>query len=120
VRPGGWIVVTVPAFPRLWSERDVLAAHHRRYRRSELVTLLESGGFAVVETAYYQFLLFPLLLASRAVGRLHPRTAEIEERPSPRLNGFLRRVSGLEVQLGSRIAWPWGSTLAVAARRKHA
>ena len=120
VRPGGWVMVTVPALPGLWSERDALASHRRRYRRSELVTLFEAGGFAVAETAYYQFLLFPLVLVSRALGRVYPRTAKLEEQPSDRVNGFLRRVSELEVQLGTRIPWPLGSTLAVAARRKPA
>jgi SAM-dependent methyltransferase len=118
VRPGGRVVVTVPAFPILWSARDALAAHRRRYRRAPFVKLFESNGLAVLETAYYQFLLFPLVLASRAAGRLQPRTAQLEEQPRPRVNGVLRRVSELEVRMGSRIPWPWGSTLAVAARRQ--
>ena len=82
--------------------------------------MLRNANFEVAETAYYQFLLFPLVLASRVLGRVHPRTAELEEQPPPRVNGFLRRVSELEVQVGSRFAWPWGSTLALAAGRKRA
>src|SRR5205085_10711934 len=35
LRPGGLIVATVPAFRFLWSARDELAAHRRRYRRAE-------------------------------------------------------------------------------------
>jgi SAM-dependent methyltransferase len=118
VRTGGWVVVTVPAFPGLWSARDTLAAHRRRYRRAELVRLFESSGFAVAETAYFQFFLFPLVLASRAAGRLRLRAAELEEQPPAHVNAVLRRVSELEVKLGGRIPWPWGSTLALAARRR--
>jgi len=117
VRPGGWVVITVPAFPALWSGRDELAGHRRRYRRAELVRLVESRGFGAQETAYYQFFLFPLVLASRALARVRVPTIELEEQPSPRLNGLLRRASELEVKLGGRIPWPWGSTLAIAARR---
>ncbi|MDX6408577.1 MAG: hypothetical protein QOE13_1648 [Gaiellaceae bacterium] len=120
VRPGGWAIVTVPAFPGLWSERDELASHRRRYRRAALVDLIESAGFVVAETAYYQFFLFPLVLVSRVVGRVHARTAEIEEQPRPLVNRLLRRLSELEVQLGARVRWPWGSTLAIAARRTAA
>jgi SAM-dependent methyltransferase len=119
VRPGASVVVTVPAFPSLWSARDALAAHRRRYRRAPFVKLFESNGFAVIETAYYQFLLFPLVLASRAAGRLQPRTAALEEQPRPGVNDVLRRVNELEVKMGSRIQWPWGSTLALAARRQQ-
>jgi SAM-dependent methyltransferase len=120
LRPGGWAIVTVPAFPGLWSERDELAAHRRRYRRAALVDLFESAGFAVAETAYYQFMLFPLVLVSRAVGRVRPRTTELEEQPAPRVNRLLRRLCELEVQLGTWVRWPWGSTLAIAARRRAA
>lgn len=118
VRPGGWTVVTVPAFPSLWSERDERAGHRRRYRRSQLVNLLESADFVVAETAYYQFLLFPLLVMSRAIGRLRPRAADLEEEPPPTLNRLLRRLGELEVRLGKYVRWPWGSTLAVAAQRQ--
>src|SRR5205823_2727042 len=72
LRPGGLIVATVPAFRFLWSARDELAAHRRRYRRAELADLFESEGFAIAETAYYQFALFPVLAALRIVGRSRP------------------------------------------------
>jgi SAM-dependent methyltransferase len=118
VRPSGWLVLTVPAFPSLWSERDTRAGHRRRYRRLHLTDMLESAQFDVVETAYYQFLLFPFLAASRVVARLRPQTADLEEQPPAALNRLLRRLSELEVGAGRRIRWPWGSTLAVAAQRK--
>jgi len=120
LRPGGILVATVPAFPFLWSERDHLAGHRRRYRKAGLVSLLESAGFVVVETAYYQFALFPALVAMRLAARRRPRTTELEERPPPALNRALRRLNELEVRLGRRIHWPWGSTLAVAARKMPA
>lgn len=117
LRPGGWAVVTVPAFPFLWSERDELAGHRRRYRRESLVALFEASGLVVAETAYYQFMLFPLLVASRIVARRRPGATTAEERPAPSLNGALRRLNELEARLGGRVRWPWGSTLAVAARK---
>jgi len=117
LRLGGWAVVTVPAFPFLWSERDELAGHRRRYRRADIVALFEASGFAVLETGYYQFALFPLLVASRIAARRRPGTTTLEERPAPRLNRALRRLNELEVRIGRRVHWPWGSTLAVAARK---
>jgi SAM-dependent methyltransferase len=120
VRPRGWLILTVPAFPSLWSERDTRAGHRRRYRRRHLTGMLESAQFDVVETAYYQFFLFPFLVASRLLGRLRPRTADVEERPPAMLNGLLRRLGELEVRAGEWIPWPWGSTLAVAAQRSAA
>jgi SAM-dependent methyltransferase len=114
---GGLLVLTVPAFPALWSARDVLAAHRRRYRRKPFVALLERSGFLIEETSYYQFFLFPLIAASRLAGRRRATMTQREEVLPPRLNALLRRLNETEVRLGRRVRWPWGSTLAVAARR---
>jgi SAM-dependent methyltransferase len=120
LRDDGVLVLTVPAFPSLWSSRDQLAGHRRRYRKAELTRQLKDSGFEVAETTYYQFVLFPFLAASRFIGRLRPDTTELEERLPSWLNGPLRRLNALEVRLGSRVHWPWGSTLAIAARKKDA
>ena len=46
-RPGGALVVTVPAYPRLWSRHDELNRHHRRYTRRMLRTAAEGAGWRV-------------------------------------------------------------------------
>jgi SAM-dependent methyltransferase len=117
LRDGGLLVLTVPAFPSLWSRRDQLAGHRRRYRRGELIRQLKDSGFEVAETAYYQFALFPFLAVGRMVGRRRPGVAELEEQVPSWLNATLQRVNAFEVRLGARVRWPWGSTLAVAARK---
>ena len=35
-RPGGWLLVTVPAYPALWSLHDEANHHYRRYSRAAL------------------------------------------------------------------------------------
>jgi SAM-dependent methyltransferase len=117
LRPRGWVILTVPAFPSLWSERDQRAAHRRRYRRRELTALLGEADFDVVETAYYQFALFPALVASRIAARFRPTALAREEDVPSGLNRTLRRINELEVRLGSWLRWPFGSTLAIVARK---
>jgi SAM-dependent methyltransferase len=46
-RPGGALVVTVPAYPRLWSRHDELNRHHRRYTRRMLRAAAEGAGWQV-------------------------------------------------------------------------
>ena len=46
-RPGGFLVVTVPAYPRLWSRHDEVNRHYRRYTRRSLRTAAESAGWAI-------------------------------------------------------------------------
>lgn len=45
VGTGGWILLTVPAFQRLWGPWDELAGHYRRYERDQIRELLNSTGF---------------------------------------------------------------------------
>lgn len=52
LRPGGTVVLFVPAFQALYSEFDRMVGHHRRYRRGELAALVKGAGFEVVEARY--------------------------------------------------------------------
>src|SRR4051812_16450113 len=45
-RSAGLLLVTVPAYPRLFSGHDVAAGHARRYRFGDLVSLAERGGWS--------------------------------------------------------------------------
>jgi len=63
---GGRVVVTVPAFQSLFSAHDVALKHYRRYRRSELESVLERAGLTVQGSGY----LFGALLPARAVGKV--------------------------------------------------
>ena len=52
-RPGGHVVVTVPAYQALWSHHDVVNLHYRRYGRASLRTAARDAGFDVVhETSF--------------------------------------------------------------------
>jgi SAM-dependent methyltransferase len=116
LRPGGLLVVTVPAFPFLWSFRDTAAGHRRRYRRRTLRRLLSGVGFTIERTGYYQCLLFPVAVLSRwaakgAAGR------DLEDAPPGAVNRLFYALSMVEVYLGSFVPWPFGSSLFAIARR---
>ncbi len=117
LRPGGSLIITVPAFPALWSFRDTAAGHRRRYRRQSLIQLLTAAGFAVEHTGYYQCLLFPLAILSRWAGRRHAATRDWEDTPPKLLNTLFHALSSAEVRLGGFIPWPYGSSLFAVARR---
>lgn len=56
MKPGGFLLVLVPALPFLYSELDRLAGHFRRYRREELRSVLSNGGFTIRKIRYFDFL----------------------------------------------------------------
>jgi SAM-dependent methyltransferase len=57
--PGGWLMLTVPAYEQLWSAHDEVNGHRRRYRAGGLRRLLTSAGFAVARLTYFNTLLLP-------------------------------------------------------------
>ncbi len=44
-KPGGWLLVTVPAYQRLWSYHDVANEHYRRYERATLRAAVTDAGW---------------------------------------------------------------------------
>jgi SAM-dependent methyltransferase len=73
LRPGGVAVLTVPAFPFLWSQHDVAARHYRRYRLDGLRALVPPE-LELLHSTYFNVLVFPAVAAVRLGMRLLPRT----------------------------------------------
>lgn len=118
LRPTGWLILTVPALPLLWSYRDSAAGHQRRYTRSGLCRLIAEENYILREIRYYQCLLLPIMLASRYFGRHGPVLQDLEERPLPLINAILASINQFEVRLSEHIAWPWGSSLAAVCQKR--
>ncbi len=55
LKPGGGLIVSVPAHPERWNPADVWAGHYRRYRRKDLVDLVEKADFKVETIQCYGF-----------------------------------------------------------------
>ncbi|OJX68170.1 class I SAM-dependent methyltransferase [Magnetospirillum sp. 64-120] len=52
LRPGGHLLLFVPALPALFSKMDKILGHHRRYRRVELSDAVQSAGLTVRRCHY--------------------------------------------------------------------
>jgi len=68
LKPGGRLLVYVPAFAVLYSSMDRKVGHRRRYRRRELVALLERAGLTVERAAYCDSLGFFATLLFKLFG----------------------------------------------------
>jgi SAM-dependent methyltransferase len=70
VRPGGWLLLSVPAHQKRFSAADQLVGHFRRYEPEGLTALLEKTGFEQVKVREYGMPLGYCLEAGRnLVGR---------------------------------------------------
>jgi SAM-dependent methyltransferase len=121
LRPGGRLVVAVPAFALLWGDQDVISHHFRRYRWPQLRGRLRAAGLEPLHHSYFNVLLFIPIAMIRLGRRLlrAPRADRTDFRVGPpALNGLLSRLFAAEAPLVARRSLPFGvSLLAVAERR---
>lgn len=121
LRPGGWALLTVPAFPILWSRHDETHHHHRRYVMSKLRQLAAAAGLEPVRTTYFNSLLFPAVAAVRvlkAAAGMSDR--EDDAMPPKALNRLLTALFSSERHLVGRIPLPAGVSLLMLARKLEA
>lgn len=63
MKPGGKLIIFVPASDLLWSEHDELSHHYRRYTKSQLITALKKFNFNVLKSSYWNCsLFFPMVI----------------------------------------------------------
>lgn len=119
LKPGGTLVLSVPAFRSLWGPHDIALHHFRRYRRSEVRRKLEAAGFEVVVNTYSVFVLFPFVMLSRLLEKFKrgPARASLPRVPKP-INRFLIGIQRAETSMILKWgALPWGSSVVTVARK---
>jgi SAM-dependent methyltransferase len=118
LKPGGVLVLSVPAFKTLWGPHDVALMHIRRYRRKQIISCLEQTGFEVEKTNYSIFLLFPLVVLTRVIDKFKRGEPKASLPSIPKvLNAFLVRFQDAEAWLLRRMRLPWGSSVVAIARK---
>lgn len=119
LKPGGRVMLSVPAYQWLWGPHDEHLHHHRRYDAAQLKGSLEQAGLAISRISYFNTLLFPVAVAGRVVDRvLRRRSSSGSAIPAAPLNAVLRALFRLERHWLLRRRFPFGlSLLAVATSR---
>jgi len=130
LRPGSFVLVTVPALMSLWSEHDVSFGHHRRYEREGLAEVWAGLPVRVCLLSHFNARLYPVIRALRALNRARGRTSG-EARtdfhiPAPFVNEALKTIlageSGhlLDMLRGKGIpAYRRGASLIALLRREE-
>ena len=65
LKPGGVVLLNVPAYQWLYSSHDVHIHTDRRFTRGEILGFLRTSELAPLETTYWNTLLFPPIVAMR-------------------------------------------------------
>jgi SAM-dependent methyltransferase len=118
LRPGGLLLLRVPALRVLWGAHDEAVHSRHRYTRAEVEALLRGAGLEVVRATYCNTLLFPLLALRRGVDRLTGRHgSDVAFLPAP-LEWTFRHLLLLEARMLAAASFPIGASVVALARRK--
>jgi SAM-dependent methyltransferase len=116
LKPGGIMIIKVPAFKFLWGLQDEVAHHKRRYTKESLAHVLTSEGLELKRTTYFNTFLFMPITAVRMLQKLiPPKRASDFELNNPTINKILTKVFTAESRMLRTMNMPFGiSVLAIA------
>ena len=118
LRPGGYLLLTVPAFRLLWGLQDEVSHHKRRYRIHQLLKTLADANLSVRQHFYFNYLLFLPILAARRLMRIFKvRVASEGEVNAGWLNRALTVVFRFDVKTAPQLRPPIGVSALVLAMR---
>jgi SAM-dependent methyltransferase len=115
LKPGGKILIAVPAHQWMWSAHDVVNHHHRRYSKASLAKAIEAAGLRPRKLTYFNSLLFPLAAAARIAGRLTGRDDSDDSPPAKPLNALFEKIFRLERHAVGRVPLTPGVSIVTLA-----
>ena len=125
LRPGGLVMVSVPAYQWAWTRFDELSQHYRRYTRRSAVAALEAQGLEVLRATYIFAGTFPAFAAQRLVAKARERreaplpagSSVVLPAVSPWQSAMLLAACRLDARLLRRMDLGFGSSVVLAARK---
>lgn len=117
LRPGGLVVINVPAYMWMWSYHDDSCQTKHRYTRPEIAALLAGAGFGERRTTHWNALPFPAVWAKRKLFRSAADTSDMKDYPRAidAAFGALMALEHAWMDLGGR--WAWGTSVFGVARK---
>lgn len=115
LKPGGVVIINLPAYSWLFSGHDRAVDNVRRFGRGEVGALLRRCGFTRIRLRHWNSVLFPAMVLKRLV---RPSAAsDVALLPAP-FERRLRAIIGLELWLGRHgLRFPFGGSILATAVR---
>lgn len=117
VRPGGVIVLTMPAYPWLFSYHDEQVGNLRRDTRATLLALLREAGLLPESITYWNTLPFPLAVLRRKILPPAAPASDVRLYPAPLEASFGAMMKLEEGWLRGGGLLPFGCSLLAVSRR---
>lgn len=118
LKPGGYLLLRVPAYSWLRGRHDEVVATRHRYSKNELAQKLRISGFKILRSTYANTILFPIVLLKRTSERFLPVSKTSDIKPLPKIaNILLTKILYLEATIISKFDLPFGLSLFVLAQK---
>ncbi|CAN5398330.1 class I SAM-dependent methyltransferase [soil metagenome] len=117
LKPGGRLLLSVPAYQWAWTDHDVRAGHYRRYTKPRLVAVVEGAGYEIRRATYGFAAVFPFFAAERVSRRIRRLSVDNDHLPevNPVVERLLLGLSAAEARLLPHRDLPFGSSVFLAA-----
>lgn len=117
LKPGGRIVITVPAYQWMYGKHDVLLHHFRRYSRSTLEKVVSGSDIAIEKLTYFNALLLPITILAFIIDKLTPVDKFTGyDVPASWLNATFYNIFRLERFVIDKLNLPFGSSLLMVSK----
>jgi SAM-dependent methyltransferase len=118
LKPERYALFTVPAFRILWSRQDDIAHHKQRYNKTMLISCLRRAGFNIVESYYFNYLLFLPILGTRLAMKTFGFSSENEiGLNTPLVNKVCSVIFNADVDTARHLHPPFGVSICALVRR---
>ena len=117
LKPGGAILIAVPAHQWMWSAHDVVNHHKRRYSKATLDAAIKQAGLKHNGLSWFNSLLFPAAVAARLAGKLMGKDDSDDSPPPKMLNTIFETVFRVERHLVGRVPLTPGLSILTLARK---
>lgn len=119
LKPGGLVMLRLPAYNWLHGKHDVATHVSHRYTRGDIKAKLERNGLTPLRLSYANMFLFPIAVAKRLSERiLSPQQTGSDLTLDPgSLNGVFRSILSAEAPLVSGVGLPFGLTVVALAQK---
>lgn len=121
LKPGGHLLITVPAFQFLWSNHDESHHHKRRYRLKEISTKLEISGLNIRYASYFNTWLFPIISMIRFGKSKFNLFSNSDDQflPHPLINECLTKIMSSERHILRFGKLPFGVSIAALCQKPN-
>lgn len=121
LKPGGSLIIEVPASPRLYDSYDAELHHFRRYSSQELHNKLTKAGFAVLRKSHLGFIVYPAFAVIKLMNRFrNRRDAKVvvhKQASQTSENRLIKWAMLFELKYLGRYSLPFGIRVLAVAKK---